>query len=63
MKAACNVELGGRVVEGEMSEKIYDVPAEWAKRAFVDQAKYKEMYAHSVTDSDRFWADHARRID
>ena len=24
-----------------MSEKIYDVPAEWAKRAFIDQAKYR----------------------
>ena len=33
-----------------MSEKIYDVSAEWSKRAFVDAAKYREMYARSVSD-------------
>ena len=33
-----------------MSEKIYDVSAEWAKRAWVDQAKYREMYARSISD-------------
>ena len=26
-------------VEGVMSEKIYDVPAQWASRAWVDQAR------------------------
>ncbi|HKG99977.1 MAG TPA: AMP-binding protein, partial [Bradyrhizobium sp.] len=45
-----------------MSEKIYDVPTEWAKRAFIDQAKYKEMYARSVTDPNGFWAEQAKRI-
>ena len=29
-----------------MSEKIYDVSADWAKRAYVDDAKYREMYSH-----------------
>ena len=46
-----------------MSEKIYDVSAEWAKRAFVDQAKYSEMYARSVSDPNGFWADQAKRVD
>jgi len=46
-----------------MSEKIYGVPAEWAKRAWVDDAKYHEMYARSVSDSDGFWAEQAQRID
>ena len=46
-----------------MSEKIYDVPAEWAKRAFVDDAKYKEMYARSVNDPNGFWKDEAKRVD
>jgi acetyl-CoA synthetase len=45
-----------------MSEKIYDVPAEWATRAWVDQAKYQEMYARSVSDPDGFWAEQANRI-
>jgi acetyl-CoA synthetase len=45
-----------------MSEKIYDVPAEWAKRAWADQAKYREMYARSVKDPNGFWAEQAKRI-
>src|SRR5437660_7602329 len=46
-----------------MSEKIYDVSAEWAKRAFIDDAKYKEMYARSISDPNGFWAEQAKRID
>ncbi len=46
-----------------MSDKIYDVPAEWAKRAFIDDAKYKEMYARSLADPNGFWAEQAKRID
>jgi acetyl-CoA synthetase len=45
-----------------MSEKIYDVSAEWAKRAFIDSAKYQEMYARSVEDPNGFWAEQAKRI-
>ncbi len=45
-----------------MSDKIYDVPAAWAKRAFVDDAKYKEMYAASIKDPDKFWGEQAKRI-
>jgi acetyl-CoA synthetase len=46
-----------------MSDKVYDVPAEWRKRAYVDEAKYKEWYARSVKDPDGFWAEQAKRID
>jgi acetyl-CoA synthetase len=46
-----------------MSEKLYDVPAEWAKRAYIDDAKYQEMYARSVNDPEGFWREHAQRID
>ncbi len=45
-----------------MSEKIYDVPAEWKKRAFIDDAKYQEMYAASLKDPNAFWAEQAKRI-
>src|SRR5216683_1587798 len=45
-----------------ISEKIYDVSAEWAKRAWVDQAKYREMYARSVSDPNGFWGEQAKRI-
>ncbi len=46
-----------------MSEKIYDVPAEWKKHAFADDAKYQEMYARSIKDPNGFWAEEAMRID
>jgi acetyl-CoA synthetase len=46
-----------------MSEKLYPVPPEWKKRAFIDDAKYHEMYRHSVDDPEGFWAEQAKRID
>jgi acetyl-CoA synthetase len=44
-------------------KEVYDVTAEWAKRAWVDQAKYREMYARSISDSKGFWAEQAERLD
>jgi len=46
-----------------MAEKIYDVPADWKKRAFIDDAKYQAMYAQSIKDPDGFWREQAKRID
>ena len=46
-----------------MSEKTYPVPAEWAKRAYVDDVKYKAMYEHSIKDPDGFWGEHGKRVD
>jgi len=46
-----------------MAEKVHSVPAAWAKRAFVDRAKYEEMYARSIKDPNGFWAEQAKRID
>ncbi|HVV60962.1 MAG TPA: acetate--CoA ligase [Pseudolabrys sp.] len=45
-----------------MSDKTYDVPAEWQKRALIDDAKYKEMYAASIKDPDKFWGEQAKRL-
>jgi acetyl-CoA synthetase len=45
-----------------MSDKIYDVPAEWTKRAHIGDAKYREMYAASVKDPNAFWAEQAKRL-
>ena len=44
-----------------MSEKIYDIPADVAQRAWIDENKYRAMYAHSVKDPDGFWAEQAPR--
>ena len=46
-----------------MSDKLYDVPPAWQKRAFADKAKYDNMYAHSIKDPNGFWAEQAKRID
>ena len=40
--------------EASMSDKSYPVPGEWAKRAWVDQAKYREMYDRSIKDPAGF---------
>ena len=45
-----------------MSDKIYEVSPAWQKRALVDDAKYKEMYAASIKDPDKFWGEQAKRL-
>jgi acetyl-CoA synthetase len=50
------------VGDDAMQEKIYDVPAEWAKRAHIDAAKYRTMYDASINDPDAFWGEHGKRI-
>jgi acetyl-CoA synthetase len=51
-----------RCAEETMSEKIYDVPSSWTKRAFIDDGKYQTMYAQSVKDPNAFWAEQGKRI-
>jgi acetyl-CoA synthetase len=46
-----------------MSGKIYPLAPGWKQRAYIDNAKYRELYAWSVADPDSFWAEQARRID
>ena len=46
-----------------MSEKVYDVPAEWKSRAWVDKAGYEAMSRRSAEDPEGFWAEHGKRID
>jgi acetyl-CoA synthetase len=45
-----------------MSEKIYEIPPDWTKRAFVDDAQYRDMYARSLKDPDGFWGEQGKRI-
>jgi acetyl-CoA synthetase len=46
-----------------MAEKLYPVPVEWRRRAFIDDAKYQELYARSLNDPEGFWAEMGRRIE
>jgi acetyl-CoA synthetase len=49
--------------EAKVSGRVYDVSAEWAKRAYIDDAKYQDLYAASIRDPNAFWAEHGKRID
>ena len=46
-----------------MAETIHDIPSDWTKRAYVDDAKYQAMYEASIEDPDTFWGEHGKRID
>ncbi len=46
-----------------MDNKVYDVPADWAQRAYINDAQYKAEYARSIVDPEGFWAEHGKRID
>jgi acetyl-CoA synthetase len=49
-------------VEEEMADKVYQVPAQWTKRAFIDATKYRTMYDRSLSDPNGFWAEEGKRI-
>jgi len=46
-----------------MSDELVAVSPDWAKRAYVDDAKYKTMYDASVKDPVAFWGEHGKRVD
>jgi acetyl-CoA synthetase len=43
-------------------EKIYEVPADIAARAFVGDDQYRAMYERSVADPEAFWAEQAEQF-
>ena len=43
-------------------EKVYSVAEATARHAFIDDAKYKEMYRRSVEDPEAFWAEQAEQF-
>jgi acetyl-CoA synthetase len=44
-----------------MSEKVYEVPAEFAANANISESQYKEMYQRSVDDPEAFWSEQAEK--
>ncbi len=46
-----------------MSDTLIPVPKDFAAHAFIDRAKYEELYARSVEDPDGFWREQANRLD
>ncbi|MGE0746855.1 MAG: acetate--CoA ligase [Rhodospirillales bacterium] len=45
-----------------MADTVIPVPPAAAKAAWIDQAKYREMYERSVRDPVAFWAEEGKRI-
>ena len=43
--------------------KLYPPSADFAANAHIDKAKYDALYAASVADPTKFWAEHGKRID
>jgi acetyl-CoA synthetase len=46
-----------------MSDSLYPVSDEWARRARVDAAGYEKLYGRSVADPGTFWLEQAKRLD
>jgi acetyl-CoA synthetase len=47
-----------------MSENVViPVPAEWAKKAYVDDVGYRAMHAAALADPEAFWGKHGQRLD
>ncbi len=46
-----------------MSDAVYPVSAEWAERAWVNEAKYQELYDRSINDPNGFWGEMGKRLD
>ncbi len=44
------------------NETVIPVAPDVAKAAWVDEAKYREMYRASVEDPEAFWGEHGKRI-
>jgi acetyl-CoA synthetase len=46
-----------------MSDEIFPVPAEWAKRALIDAEGFEAATRRAEADPDGYWGDIGRRLD
>lgn len=46
-----------------MEDTIFNPPADIVARSYLTPEKYEEMYAASVNQPDKFWAEQAKRLD
>ncbi len=46
-----------------MAEQVLPVLPAFAAKAYVDDARYKQMYQASINDPVTFWAEHGKRVD
>ena len=45
-----------------MNNKLFKVPAEWAKNSYVNQSSYEAKYKQSIDNNEKFWAEEGKRI-
>jgi acetyl-CoA synthetase len=57
----CGGAGGDRIAMPDVS--LFEVPAGFAKSAWIDKAGYQRMYAQSLADPTTFWREQAKRID
>jgi len=43
--------------------QTFSVNSDFAKKAYLDESQYFEMYQHSIDDNESFWAEQGKRID
>ena len=41
----------------------FPVPDAFKKNAWIDEAKYREMYKRSIENPEAFWGEQAKRLD
>ena len=46
-----------------MTDQLIPVSADWVKRAYVDDAKYQDLYKASIADPAAFWREQGKRLD
>ena len=46
-----------------MSDKLFKVPADWAKNSYVNQSSFEAKYKESINNNEKFWADEGKRIN
>ncbi len=44
-------------------DQLFPIPRELAQGAWVNEAQYFKMYEDSIKHPDKFWGEHAKRID
>jgi acetyl-CoA synthetase len=50
------------VANESLDEKIFDVPAEFRKTAWISSMEqYEDMYRRSLDDADAFWGEEAEK--
>ncbi|MBF0455329.1 MAG: AMP-binding protein, partial [Magnetococcales bacterium] len=42
--------------------KVYPVPADFSKNAFINEEKYQQWYKQSLDDPETFWGDRAKEF-